>query len=241
MQSKNIVLVPGAWLGAWVWKKIIPLLEKHGYNVYPVTLTGMGERRHLASKDINMETAIQDVLNIIEYNDLNDIILAGHSFAGKVVSVVADRIPEKIKLIMYIDAVVPENVRTPQGSMDPESEFGSIPPGFFGIPLTDEIIEEIGSDVKGKDRDWMLKKGAPWPIRLGTDPIVISDKFDAVKKAYIFCIMGHGGKTSEEIYQEIKNYTDKLTGPYKIIETGHWPMVTKPEELVKYMIELSEK
>ena len=87
--EKNLVLVPGAWLGAWVWKKLIPPLEKQGYNVYPITLSGMGERKHLSSEKIGMETAVQDVMNVIEYNDLEDIILVGHSFAGKVVSVVS--------------------------------------------------------------------------------------------------------------------------------------------------------
>ena len=71
----TFVLVPGAWLGAWAWKKVIPLLEEKGHEVYPVTLTGMGERVHLLSKDVGIETAVQDVLNVVKYNDLDDFIL----------------------------------------------------------------------------------------------------------------------------------------------------------------------
>ncbi|MGA8603759.1 MAG: alpha/beta fold hydrolase, partial [Thermoplasmata archaeon] len=89
----KFVLVPGAWLGAWVWKKVTPLLEAEGHEVYPVTLTGMGDRVHLANKDVGMETAIEDVLNVIKYNGLDDFVLVGHSFAGKVVAAVADRVP----------------------------------------------------------------------------------------------------------------------------------------------------
>ena len=239
MRTKNIVLVPGAWLGAWVWKKIVPPLEKQGYNIYPVTLTGMGDRKHLASDRLGMETAIQDVINAIEYDDLEDIILVGHSFAGKVVSAVADRIPERIRLILYMDAFVPENVTTPQGIFDPESEYGPIPPGEIGIPLTDSIIEAIGSDVKGEDRKWMLQKGTTWPIRLAKDPITISDKFRKLKKAYIICILQNENELSDGERNDLKKYLDKLEGPYRIIKTGHWPMVTRPEELVRYMIELS--
>ena len=81
----TFVLVPGAWLGGWVWKKVTPLLEQKEHQAHAVTLTGMGERVHLVSKDVGIETAIQDVLNVINYNDLDDFVLVGHSFAGKVV------------------------------------------------------------------------------------------------------------------------------------------------------------
>ena len=111
----TFVLVPGAWLGGWVWKKVVPLLEEKGHKIHAVTLTGMGERVHLASKEIGIETAIEDVLNIIKYNDLDDFVLVGHSFAGKVVAAVADRVPEKAKMVLYLDAFRPEKVRTPQG------------------------------------------------------------------------------------------------------------------------------
>jgi pimeloyl-ACP methyl ester carboxylesterase len=90
------VLVPRAWLGGWVWKKITPKLEEKGHKVYPVTLTGMGERVQLATKDVGIETAIEDVLNVIKYNDLNNFVLVAHSFAGKVVAPVADRVPDRV-------------------------------------------------------------------------------------------------------------------------------------------------
>ena len=77
----TFVLVPGAWLGGWAWKKVTPLLEQKGHEAYAVTLTGMGERIQLASKEVGIETAIQDVLNIIKYNGLDDFVLVGHSFA----------------------------------------------------------------------------------------------------------------------------------------------------------------
>src|SRR5271157_3416021 len=124
----TFVLVPGAWLGGWAWKKVIPLLEQSGHEVHAITLTGMGERVHLASKDVGIETAVRDVLNVIKYNDLDDFVLVGHSFAGKVVAAVADRGPDRVKMILYLDAYRPEkNVRTPQGGFDP-NEFGRLKP-----------------------------------------------------------------------------------------------------------------
>ena len=104
------VLVPGAWLGGWAWKKVIPLLQKKGHEAHTVTLTGMGDRVHLASPDLDIETAIQDVLNVIRYNDLDDFVLVGHSFAGKVVAAVADRVPKKVRALLYLDAYRPRMV-----------------------------------------------------------------------------------------------------------------------------------
>jgi pimeloyl-ACP methyl ester carboxylesterase len=230
----EFVLVPGAWLGAWAWKNVVPLFEKKGHSVYPVTLTGMGDRVHLATKDVGMETAVQDVLNVIKYNDINDFVLVGHSFAGKVAAAVADRISEKVKLVLYLDAFRPEKVRTPQGGFDPTREFGPLPQGSYGLPLTEKIIENIGKDVKVADREWMLSKATPWPLKLAADPITLSAKFDSVKSAYIFCTLA--GDPVDEI---LAGKWGKLEGPSKVIDSGHWPMITKPEELVEDMLALA--
>jgi pimeloyl-ACP methyl ester carboxylesterase len=224
----RFVLVPGAWLGGWVWTKVVPLLEFQGHKVYPVTLTGMGERVHLASKDIGIETAIQDVLNVIAYNDLDDFVLVGHSFAGKVAAAVADRVHEKIKKVIYIDAFRPENVREPQGGFDPTREFGPPPHGGNAIPLTEEIIDRIGKDVKGPDRKWMMSMATPWPVKLAKDPITLSKNYDSVKESYVFCSLS--GDPVDEI---IAGKWGKLKGPYKVIESGHWPMITKHEQLAE--------
>ena len=227
----EFVLVPGAWLGSWVWKRVIPKLEEQGHSVWPVTLTGMGERVHLASKSVGVETAIQDVLNVIDYNDLNDVVLVGHSFAGKVVAAVADRAPEKVSLLLYLDAFRPEKVRTPQGSFSP-AEF-SPPPDALAIPLTGEILDLIGKDVSGAYREWLLSKATPWPLRHMTDPVTLSENFDSIRSAYIFCTAG--GDNVEEILK------GKLDGPYKVIEGGHYPMITKPGELAEDMLSLSRE
>ena len=222
-------------MGGWAWKKVVPLLEERRHEVYAVTLTGMGERVHLASKDVGIETAIQDVLNVIKYNDLDDFILVGHSFAGKVVAAVADRAPEKVRTLLYLDAFRPTKVRTPQGAFDP-SEFGPPAPGSWTISLTEEILDNIGKDVKGPDRKWILSKATPWPMKHSTDSVTLSENFDTVKSAYIFCT---GGGDAEYLDEILKGKWGKLDGPHKVIESGHWPMITKPDELVEDMLSLA--
>ena len=230
----KFVLVPGAWLGGWAWKNVVPLLEKSGHEVFPVTLTGMGERVHLASKDVGMETATQDVLNVIKYNDLDGLVLVGHSFAGKVAAAVADRVHEKVEKVIYVDAFRPENVKEPQGGFDPTREFGPPSEGGNAIPLTEEIIDHIGKDVEGPNRKWMMSMATPWPIKLAKDPITLSKNYDAVKETYVFCSLS--GDPVDEI---IAGKWGRLNGPYKVIETGHWPMITKPEELAEDLLILA--
>jgi pimeloyl-ACP methyl ester carboxylesterase len=222
----DFVLVPGAWLGAWAWKRVMPFLEERGHKGYPVTLTGMGERVHLATKDVGMETAIEDVRNVIGFNDLERFVLVGHSFAGKVAGAVADRESEKVSSIIYVDAFIPEKVRTPQGAFNPAAEYGPPPPGTFAIPLTRETIERIGPDVKGHDLEWMASKATPWPVKLAADPINLSAKFDAIKSAYVFC-----RRSGDPVDDIVAGKYGKLEGPHKIMDTGHWPMITGPREL----------
>ena len=229
----DFVLIPGAWLGAWVWKKVIPLLEESGHSAFPITLTGMGDRVHLASPEIGMETAIQDVTNVVKFNDLADFVVVGHSFAGKVAASVADRESDKVGKLIYLDAFFPAKVRTPQGGFDPSGEFGPIPEGAYAFPLTEATIARIGRDVQGDDRKWLKSKATPWPKKLASDPINLSEKFDFVRCAYIFCT-----KSGDPVDEITSGKWGKLEGPYKLIDSGHWPMITKPEELAKDLISL---
>lgn len=105
----TFVIVHGAWGGAWAFKKVDALLRQKGFEVYRPQLTGQGERVHLARPDIGLNTHIDDVVNTILYEDLRDIILVGHSYGGMVISGVADRVPDRIKRLVYLDAMVPND------------------------------------------------------------------------------------------------------------------------------------
>ena len=230
----KFVLVPGAWLGSWAWKRVIPLLEEQSHEAYPVTLTGMGERVHLASRELGIDTAVEDVLNVIRFNDVDDFVLVGHSFAGKVVAPVADKLHSSVRKIIYLDAFRPEKVRTPQASLDPSMEFGPPPPGTFGIPLTEETIDRIGPDVQGDDRRWMMSKATPWPVKPTADPITLSENFDSVKSAFIFCT-----RSGDPVDDIIAGKWGKLDGPHRVIDSGHWPMITRPAEVAEALVALS--
>jgi pimeloyl-ACP methyl ester carboxylesterase len=103
------VLVHGAWAGGWEWKKVGQELLSHGHTVYRPTHTGQGERVHLTNPDISLDTHITDIVNVIRFEDLRDVVLMGHSYGGMVISGVADNVPERIKCLIYVDAFLPEN------------------------------------------------------------------------------------------------------------------------------------
>jgi len=103
------VIVHGAWGGGWDWLAIDSMLTRHGHRVVRVTLTGLGERHHLASPNIGLDTHIDDVVNTILWDNLHDVVLLGHSYGGMVITGVVDRIPDRIKRVVYLDALLPDS------------------------------------------------------------------------------------------------------------------------------------
>ena len=105
----TFVLVHASWSGGYVWKYVAPLLRERGHTVYTPTLTGLGERVHLGSPDVDLDTHINDVVNVLIYEDLEDVILVGHSYGGMVITGALDRVPERLKHVVYLDAEVPRD------------------------------------------------------------------------------------------------------------------------------------
>lgn len=229
----QFVLIPGAWLGAWAWTPVVKLLEKHGHSAHAVTLTGMGDRAHLVSPELGMPSAVQDVLNLIRYAELDDLVIVGHSFAGKVAAVVADRLAPQVRKVIYVDAFRPERVTTAQGGFDPTREFGPVPPGALGVPLSEEIVERIGPDVKGAALRRMMTLATPWPLRMAKDPIELSSAYSSIHEAYILC-----RRSGDPVDEIVAGKWGKLEGPHRILDTGHWPMITDPEGTARDLIAL---
>jgi pimeloyl-ACP methyl ester carboxylesterase len=101
--------VHGSWAGSVVWRELAPRLRKAGHDVYAPTLTGIGARKHLLNREIDLNTHVQDVIGLIEDADLSDIVLVANSYGGMVITGVADRVPEKVASLVYLDAFLPKN------------------------------------------------------------------------------------------------------------------------------------
>ena len=107
--ARAFVLVHGAWHGGWCWARTAERMRSAGVRVFTPTQTGMGERKHLLSKDITLDSFTQDIINVIEAEELSDVTLVGHSFGGQIITLVADRIPERLRRVVYLDGGWPDN------------------------------------------------------------------------------------------------------------------------------------
>jgi len=127
LKPETFVLVHGTWHGGWAWRDVRNILQDAGHRVFTPTCTGCGEREHLSSPDVGLDTHIQDIINVIEFEELDNIILVGHSFAGVTITGVADRLRDRIKHIVFFDAIAPSETRRGGVPLEPD---GSLPDWF---------------------------------------------------------------------------------------------------------------
>ena len=187
--SKTIVFVHGAWGGAWDYQIMEKLLEDKGHKVYRPTLTGQGQRSHLLNPSINLDTHIMDILNVIKYEELDDFILVGHSYGGMVISGVADKVPEKIRHIVYMDAFVPldgENALSlfPKQTQEffkqhakNKGDGHSLPPFWEGWEKTKDVTHPFNTFLQAISLKNELRKTIPASYVLTIDEGADSDMF----------------------------------------------------------------
>ena len=160
----TFVLIHGAWRGAWTWKRVRPLLAAAGHQVFTPTLSGLADRNHLLTPDIGLETHIEDVSNLLAWEELHDVVLVGHSYGGVVVRHVADRFRDRIRSLVYLDAFVPEDGRSlvdylPDGGEHFRSLSAATGEGWMLPPAP---AAEFGDDPK--DIQWIDQKSTLHPL-----------------------------------------------------------------------------
>jgi pimeloyl-ACP methyl ester carboxylesterase len=170
------------------------MLVADGWDVYTPSLTGMGDRAHLLSPDVGLETHVQDVVGIVESQELTDIVLCGHSAGGIVVTAVADRIPDRIGHLIYLDAAVPENG---QSLMDVLGDAQGVPDIFrkqaiesgIGWQVPPILFNAAAFGVEdSEDAAWLERRMGSHPLRAFEEPAVLSGGIDAIaRKTYIRC------------------------------------------------------
>ena len=232
-----LVLVHGAWHGAWCWQRVLPLLRAAGVPAHAVTLTGLGERAHLLSAGIDLHTHIQDVMGLIEAEELKRLVLVGHSYAGMVVTGVADRLqrerPGALAHLVYLDAAVPypgdswsshHSAETKQARID-----ASKPSGGLSFPPPDAAIFGLA----GADRDWVNRRQTPQPFRLYQQPLDFDgERVAAAPRTFIDCT-SPALATIAPARQRVR----KEAG-WQVLEmaTGHDPMVSEPQALAELLL-----
>jgi pimeloyl-ACP methyl ester carboxylesterase len=231
----TFVLVHGAWHGAWCWRRVIAILRSAGHVVFAPTLTGFGERVHLTRADFTIEDFATDIVNVIAAEELNDIILVGHSFGGNPVSVVADRVPERLKHLVYIDTLVLKNGESGFSRLDPaivaqRIELAEKTSGGITIPPPSPEVFGVSDPA---DAEWLRRQLTPLPLNCYQAPIRLKHLLgNGVGKTYIACtnpIYGPAVRTHEWV----KSQADWR---YLELATGHDAMITSPEGLSEMLI-----
>jgi pimeloyl-ACP methyl ester carboxylesterase len=245
----TFVLVHGAWHGGWCWKKVTPLLRAVGHEVYTPTLTGLGERVHLAAPEIDLTTHIQDVVNVLEYEELREVVLVGHSYGGMVITGVADRAADRLAHLVYLDAFVPADGQALVDLIDPAGRQGleeRVLAEGDGWRLTsrrpvpwDVFVREDYGVTDEADVRWMAGRLCPQPFKTFTEPVRSANAAAAgLACTYIRCIGDSPGGALPRGAEEARR--PKSGWRYREVATRHDAMVTKPRELADLFLEVVE-
>lgn len=240
--TNAIVLVHGAWHGAWCWRRVLPLLRSAGVESHAVTLTGVGERAHLLAPTVDLHTHIQDVIGLIEAEELQRVVLVGHSYAGMVITGVADRLQQEraglLVHLVYLDAALPrpgdswssahtEDTRQARIAASQSSGGLSFPPpdaALFGLT--------------GDDRDWVNRRQTPQPFRLYQQPLQFdAARVDALPRTFIDC-------TQPALATIAPSRVRVRSEPgWNVVEmvAGHDPMVSEPAALSQILLDIQRR
>jgi pimeloyl-ACP methyl ester carboxylesterase len=180
----NIVLVHGAFHGAWCWRDLTRRLRSEGHDVFPVTLTGLGERAHLIGPDVDLDTHIADVTGVIEAEELEAVVLLGHSYGGMPITGAADRMPERVGALVYLDAHLPDDGQSAMEIRSAEPGFVPLKEPEDGVSMESPPVEVFG--LSGDLAAWARRRLTPHPYRTVTQPIHLSGAWRKVAtKLYI--------------------------------------------------------
>lgn len=233
---KTFVLVHGAWHGGWCWRDVKTELEKAGHTVFTPTLTGLGERVHLASRDVNVSMHAQDIVNTINFNELEDVILVGHSYAGYVVTMVADAVKEKLRHIVYLDAVLPT-----EGSVFiPEEQHANVLEQFgeaYALPTSAASLQFLGVPEDHPNVPWLQRHLVPHPLGTLLERVNYkSGGADGLPKTFIRCEQSPNAGPNDKVLQVTEGNPEWT---YTTINTGHDAMVTEAVLLSEMLAAIS--
>jgi len=228
----DFVLVHGAWHGAWCWKKVLPALWQGGHRVFAVTLSGVGERAHQLPGDIGLSTHIDDVAAVIEAEELIHMVLVGHSYAGIVITGVADRLSERIARLVYVDAVVPRSGESWSSGHDEKTQRerrDAIARGGGRLPPPDPAV----FGLTGADAEWVKRRQTPQPGGVYDDPLHFDEaRIARLPRTFIDCTQPALG-TIAAMRQRVRQAPG-----WRVIEipTGHDPMISAPDAFLKALL-----
>ena len=229
----TFVLVHGAWHGSWCWKRVRLLLQAQGHQVFTPTLTGVGERSHLLSPHIGLETHIDDVVNLIRWEELTGVVLCGHSYGGCVIRGAADRVPGRIGSLVYLDAFVPENGESLHDLLPPAVREMQLEgarkagEGWKVPPIPAEAFR-----VNERDAAWVNRQSTMQPLATFQQPLALTGKTGRITNVTFIWAQGFVESPFPPFYEKAKSRGWKT----HTVPCGHDVMLDMPEELTALLL-----
>jgi pimeloyl-ACP methyl ester carboxylesterase len=228
---RTFVLVHGGFGGGWVWRRVSDSLQKRGHKVFTPTLTGLGERSHLLNAQVNLAMHIADVVNVMRWERLENVVLVGHSYGGMVISGVAEEMERAIASIVFLDAFLPEDnqsavdfVVLPQMRRAMENRDVAVPPAPAQV-----------FNVNEADRAWVDAMHTPHPLATITDRVRQTGARERIaRKAYVLATQPRPSPVMRTAYAKVQAAGDWRT--YEV-PCGHFVMLDMPERLVEILLE----
>jgi len=232
-ERRDFVLVHGAWHGGWCWARVRDQLWAEGHRAFAPSLTGLGDRSHLMSLDLRLETHIADVANLIEWEDLHRVVLVGHSYAGWIISGVAECVLDRLESIVFLDALMPEDGQDMLHHGPPNAAKSIAEAQAAGRPGRPSPSAADFKVIREQDRAWVDSKTTDHPIGVSIAPIHLTGARDRVpKKTYIRTTL-----FDAPIFRALHDRYAAAPGwrTYEV-PCGHDAMVDVPERLVEILL-----
>jgi pimeloyl-ACP methyl ester carboxylesterase len=228
--GKTFLIAHGAWSAGWSWKKMHPLMQEAGHRLIVPTYTGLGEREHLASPAVNLETHIQDLLGVIKFEELADIVLVAHSYGGMVATGVVDRVPDRIRQLVYVDAFVPRD-RQSLFDLLPADALSQLRQGLMDGDGWRVPPMPVPADTSEADREWIERFRMPQPLHCFDQPLRLANGDTKIPRAYI-----KAGKLSPgDPFVQFAERAQQEGWEFREIDSSHSAQVTAPKALMKLL------
>ncbi|OJU81062.1 MAG: hypothetical protein BGO10_00605 [Chlamydia sp. 32-24] len=231
----NVILVHGGMVGGWYWKHVKKELERENLSVFSPTLTGLGEKKHLLTSSIDLNTHILDIVNFIHFNELNNCILVGHSYGGMVITGVADQIGDKIKHLIYLDALIPQHNECmfdlisssiKEYLIQRANDMGD---GQFVPPHLEDSYP-----FDQKNRQWVHTYSTAQSLKTFSQPLSLNHSLKNFTLSFIKC-------TGDHALDSMLERAKRLRMDCHLLNSDHYPMVSQPLPLAKLLYNLIKK
>lgn len=230
----SMVLVHGAWGGSYGFRKVRPLLAAHGHEVFTPSLTGIGERAHLARPNIDLSTHIKDVANVIFYEDLHDIVLLGFSYGGMVVTGLLDEFADRISHLVYLDAVIPDHGQSAADALGPLA-------GALLSTAQNNVIAPVPRELDTPEATaWSNARRTAQPVATFTEAVALRVPVDEhdLTRSFIKATADPTESVDSGFWQAARRAENSPSWNYHEIETNHMVPMTRPEELAQILLDL---